>query len=223
MSRLFIAGIMTGALVLAGCGQAVEQEADATVPASQQTTPAPPPARRAAVQPPVTIPEGTMLEVKLDGTLNSASSHAGDTFTAELVEPIMVDGQVAIPAGSTLHGTVSAVTPAKRGAGKASMTLDFTRLDMPGGQSREIMASLSQQTASKKKRNAAIIGGSAAGGALLGRIIGKDTKGAVVGSLVGGAIGTGVVMSKEGQQVNLPEGTLLDVQLNQSIQVPHRA
>jgi hypothetical protein len=223
MSRLFIASLMAGALALAACGQAVEKDADAAVPASQETTPAPPPTRRAAAQPPVTVPEGTTLEVKLDSPLNSASNHAGDSFTAELIEPVMVDGHVAIPAGSTLHGTVSAVTPAKRGAGKASMTLEFTRLDMPGGQSRDITASLSQQTASKKKRNAAIIGGGAAGGALLGRIIGKDTKGAVVGSIVGGAIGTGVVMSKEGEQVNLPSGMLLDVHLDQSIQVPHRA
>jgi len=109
--------------------------------------------------------------------------------------------------------------PAKRGAGNASMTLRFERLEPTGSDSVDIVASLSDQSDSKKKRNAAIIGGSAAGGALLGRIMGKDTKGAVVGAVVGGAIGTGVVMSKEGEQVNLPSGTLLDVKLERAIQV----
>ena len=223
MTRFLTASIMAGALALGACGQAVEKEADAAIPAAQETTPAPPPPSRAASRPPVTVPQGTSLEVKLNTTLNSGSSQVGEAFTAEVAEPVMVNGQVAIPAGSTVHGTVKSVTAAKRGAGKASMTLAFTRMDMPGGYSTDITASLSQQTASKKKRNAGIIGGSAGGGALLGRLIGKDTKGAVVGSIVGGAIGTGVVMSKEGEQVNLPAGAALTVRLDEPIRVPQRA
>jgi outer membrane lipoprotein SlyB len=87
----------------------------------------------------------------------------------------------------------------------------------------EIVAGLSQKSGSKKKRNAAIIGGSAAGGALLGRMIGKDTKGAVVGAIAGGAVGTGVVMSKEGEQVKLPAGTEMTIKLEESIRVPERS
>jgi len=140
-------------------------------------------------------------------------------ITAVVAEDVMVGGRPVIPAGSNVRGSVKEVQAAKRGAGNASMMLSFDRLQTPSGASADIVASLSEQTESKKKRNAAIIGGSAAGGALLGRIIGKDTKGAVVGTLVGGAIGTGVVMSKEGEQVNLPSGMELNVRLDRQIQL----
>ena len=220
MSKLFVATLAAGALALAACSQSAEgtpADTAATVPASSS------PAPRAASAPSLmTVSEGMVLSASLQNTLNSGTNRVGDEFTAEVNEPLVVNGREAIPAGSTIHGTVQAVTAAKRGAGHGSMTLGFDRLELPGGYSTTIVAGLSQQSESKKKRNAAIIGGSAAGGALLGRIIGKDTKGAVIGAIVGGGIGTGVVMSKEGEQVNMPAGSELAIRLDQSIKVPAR-
>jgi hypothetical protein len=167
----------------------------------------------------MTVPAGTVVAIRLDTSLSSGNSHAGDGFSATVADDVVVSGRTAIPAGSTVSGVVKAVSPAKRGAGNASMTLAFNRLQV-GDSSVDIVAGLSQRSASKKKRNAAIIGGSAAGGALLGRIIGKDTKGAVVGAIAGGAVGTGVVMSKPGEQVSLPAGTQMAIRLGESIAVP---
>ena len=100
--------------------------------------------------------------------------------------------------------------------------LAFTGIELPDERPFPMTASFAERTQSQKKRNAAIIGGSAAGGALLGRIFGKDTKGAVVGAIVGGAAGTGVVMAKNGEQVNFPAGNPVAIRLEQSIEVPHR-
>jgi hypothetical protein len=232
MRKTVLALFSAAILVLAGCGQAGQNTQEgaaenvATAGGSsstpQQKTARPAPVQQASRPSTVTVPEGTSIAIQLKSTLNSGSNQVGDAFTASVVEPVVVDGHEVIPAGSTVHGTVQAVTAAKRGAGNASMTIAFSRLDLPGGQSSPMVASMSQQTASKKGRNAGIIGGSAAGGALLGRILGKDTKGAVVGSIVGGAIGTGVVMSKEGAQVNLPAGTDLTIQLDEALKVPRR-
>jgi hypothetical protein len=117
---------------------------------------------------------------------------------------------------------VKSAAAAKRGAGNASLKLAFVGIELPDEETVAMSASFADQTKSQKKRNAAIIGGSAAGGALLGRILGKDTKGAVVGALAGGAVGTGVVMSKNGEQVNLPAGSQIALRLEESIEVPHR-
>lgn len=169
-----------------------------------------------------TVPEGTVIEVRLASGLNSGTNRAGDAFAAAVAKDVMVDGRRAIPAGSTVSGIVKSVTPAKRGAGNASLSLAFNSLELPDESSVPIVAGFSGRTASKKKHDAAVIGGSAAGGALLGRLIGKDTKGAVVGALAGGAVGTGVVMSKEGDQVNLAAGATLSLRLEQSVRVPRR-
>lgn len=169
---------------------------------------------------PIKVPAGTPMQIRLARTLNSGSVSQGSAFSATVVDDVTVDDEVAIPAGATVHGVVSHVRAAKKGAGKAEMTLRFTELELPGGEATSLSATISQQSESQKGRNAAIIGGSAAGGALLGKLIGKDTKDAVVGSIVGGAIGTGVVLSKEGEQVNLPAGTVIAIQLDRAAEVP---
>jgi len=230
-SSPFIASLAIAALALAGCAQGQNTATEEAVQNTAQQAPAPAqqapaPVRQTPPPPPkprnLTVASGTALDLRLSDDLDSGVNQAGDAFTAEVLSPVVVDGREVIPAGSTVHGTVQEVSKAKRGAGNAKLVLAFDRLSLPNGYATDITASVAQQSESKKKRNAAVIGGSAAGGALLGRIIGKDTKGAVVGSLVGGAIGTGVVMSKEGEQVKLPAGTEMTVTLDESIQVPAR-
>lgn len=216
MSRTLISIMTLAVLVvaLAGCGQGGVSQTGETTGGSSQ-----PPAsflRPAMLE----VPAGTDLDLRLQTALSSGTSGVGDDFTATVVDDVVVENRVAIPSGSTVYGSVSGVRAARRGAGNASLSLAFNRLELPDGYSTSISASMHQHSASKKKRNAGIIGGSAAGGALLGRIIGKDTKGAVVGAVVGGGIGTAVVASRPGEQVNLPAGATLSVNLGSSIKVP---
>ena len=164
--------------------------------------------------------QGTILSVSMTSSLSSGTANAGDRFEAEVARAVTVDGEVTIPAGSRVRGFVEDVHKAKRGAGHGSLTLRFDRLVLPGGQETDLKAVLAQETDGKKKRNAAIIGGSAAGGAVLGRVLGDDTKDAAIGAVVGGAIATGVVLAKKGDQVEIPAGTLLDLQLEEPAVVP---
>src|ERR1700729_3055808 len=46
------------------------------------------------------LPEGTGLPVRLQSALSSASSHAGDSFSATIDEPVTIDGQTVIPRGT---------------------------------------------------------------------------------------------------------------------------
>jgi hypothetical protein len=52
------------------------------------------------------LPEGTPIPVRLQSGLSSASSHAGDTFNAIVDEPVVVDGQTLVGAGTTATGRV---------------------------------------------------------------------------------------------------------------------
>jgi len=171
----------------------------------------------------VSVPAGTELTLALDNTLSSETSQVGDSFTATVIEPIVVENRTVIPEGSKIHGKVTESAPAKKGAGQAKLSLKFDSLSLPGGYDTAIVGSFQEITESKKGRNAAVIGGSAAGGALLGRILGKDTKGAVIGAIVGGGIGTAVVVGQEREQAVLPADTPLGFRLAQPVNVPHEA
>lgn len=186
--------------------------------AAAAPAPEPEPSRPAARM--VSVPSGTILTLALDQPLNSKTSLQGDVFTATVLEPILLDHREVIAAGSKIEGKVTEAVPAKRGAGNAKLGLSFDVLRLASGYQTNIVGSFQELTESKKKRNAAIIGGSAAGGALLGRILGKDTKGAVVGAILGGGIGTAVVMGQEGQQAKLPADTPFEIRLEEPIDVP---
>jgi len=158
----------------------------------------------------------------LDEAISSKTAVVGDIVSATVVQPVVVDGEELIPAGSKIEGTVTEVAAAKHGAGKAKLAIAFNVLKLPDGYTTNIVGTFQEVTESKKKRNAAVIGGAAAGGALLGRILGKDTKGAVIGSIIGGGVGTAVVLTKEGEQVKLAPDTPFEIKLDEAADVPAR-
>lgn len=169
----------------------------------------------------VTVPAGTVLTLALDTGLSSETATEGTAFTATVVDSILSENRVVIPAGSRIEGKVTEAVAAKRGAGNGRLSLTFNTLLLPSGYRTGIVGSFQEVTESKKARNTGIIVGSAAGGALLGRILGKDTKGAVIGSIIGGGVGTAIVMGKEGMQATLAVDTPFEIKLEQSVQVPH--
>jgi len=168
----------------------------------------------------VTIPESTPLKLKLEDSLNSGTNQQGDSFRATLLEPIVVGDRVVFPQGSTIEGTLAAVTPAKKGIKDSggSLTLSFDRISSPAGASVAMAASYSQAAKSTKKK-AGTIGGSAAGGALLGKVLGGSTKDAALGAVLGGAVGTGVAAGTKGTEMKLDAGTQMTVTLERSITV----
>ncbi len=161
------------------------------------------------------VPTGTVLMVGFQEPLSSATSKAGDRFTAKVMEPVRLNGRVAIPAGSVIAGRVLSAKPAARlGGGRAQLNLEFTSLRLAAGRESPISASFHEQGASQTRRDGVTIGAAAAGGAVLGRVLGNDSKDTVLGALVGGAIGTGIAARTRGEQVTLPEGMTVEIQLD---------
>jgi len=63
------------------------------------------------------LPEGTALPIRLRSALSSASSHAGDNFSAAIDEPVVIDGQTLIAPGTSASGRVLEAKPAARSRG----------------------------------------------------------------------------------------------------------
>ena len=71
----------------------------------------------------ITIPAGTLLEVRLMTALSTKASQEGDPFSGRIVEPIFIGGEEVLPAGSTLEGRVTYVKDPGHVKGKAEMRL----------------------------------------------------------------------------------------------------
>jgi hypothetical protein len=52
------------------------------------------------------LPEGTAIPVRLRSTISSATAHAGDVFRVAIDDPVVVNGQTLVAAGTTAVGRV---------------------------------------------------------------------------------------------------------------------
>ena len=182
-----------------------------------ETAPEPAPAPRPE---PVQVPAGTVLEAEVTRTVSSGKSAVGDTFRARVVEDVVADDRVAIPRGSEIVGEVTEAVSTRKVGGKARLTVKFTDLVLPSGTTVPIDASFAGEGSSKTGRDAATIGGAAAGGAVIGHAIGGNSRGgSLIGALLGAAVGAVIAAHLPGQEVTIPQGTVVHLSLNEPIQV----
>src|ERR1700721_3200382 len=67
------------------------------------------------------LPTGTAVKMKLETTLATFSSKGGDPFAARGTEPLMMDGKIVIPIGTTVEGRVTKSTEPRRMAGRPTI------------------------------------------------------------------------------------------------------
>jgi predicted small lipoprotein YifL len=181
-----------------------------SAPAPAPTPPPPPP--------PVVIPAGAVLTVTLDQTLNSKVASNGDSFAASLAEPVTVGGNVVLPAGTKVTGTVVQAQSAGRFNGHAllQLTLDSIRVN---GSPYSIQTSEFEDVGKGRgKRTAIGAGGGAAFGAIVGALAGGG-KGAAIGALAGGGAGTAGAAFTGKRDIVLPAETRLHFKLAQPVSI----
>jgi hypothetical protein len=161
------------------------------------------------------VPSGTELDVRLERALDSDTAQVEDRFEATTVVDLRENGQLLIPAGSRVRGVVTAVKNAGRIERKGELQLSFDQITV-NGRNYPIRGTVTQALeAGGYREDAEKIGAGAAVGAILGGILG-GVKGAITGILIGGG---GVVAATEGEDVNLPAGTILRVRMDQDLDV----
>ncbi len=184
------------------------------------STPAPTPAPAAPRV--MVVPSGTQLAMSLTTPLTSKTAKVGDVVRARVTQDVLVDGRVAIAAGTTVAGQVTdVVSGSDKIGGVPALGLRFERLEMPGGVDVPIDGVISQKGKSDTGRDTAKIVGGAAAGAILGHQVKGGDKGKVLGGLLGGAIGA-VAAQKTGTEVTLTEGTELAIALAAPVEITKR-
>ncbi len=167
---------------------------------------------------PLVVPAGTVLTVRLGQTVGSKISSAGQTFTATLASPVVVDGKTAIPSGAAASGTVVDAKPLGRFKGGASLQLRLTSIAIGGAEQSISTSSVVRTEKGKGKRTAVLAGGGAGLGALIGGLAGGG-KGAAIGALAGGGAGAGGAAFTGNKDVVLPAESALSFKLEQPLEV----
>ncbi len=83
------------------------------------------------------LPAGRTLEIRLTRSLASFSSRKGSDVEGVVISPVLQQGQILVPMGSKVTGTVSDIKRVGLGLIRetARITIDFNRLEFPDGTS----------------------------------------------------------------------------------------
>ena len=173
------------------------------------------------------LPTGTAVKMKLETTLATFSSKAGDPFSARVTEPVVVNGKTVIPIGATVEGRVTKANEPRRIAGKPTIAIFPEHLVLPNGDRFMLNASLvdtnrrhgtdvNQEGQFKGTghdgKDLTEIGMGTGGGMLIGGLAGGGK-----GLLIGGAIGATATVAHwlgKHRSAMLPAGTELVMELN---------
>jgi len=211
--------------------QAMPNPTAAPAPGQSQSAPPPAPSQRPQYAPasapipayepphgPVTIPQGTLLQVRTSEPVNTKNAKDGNQVQFTVIRDVVFGGVLAIPRGATVHGVVTESKKAGELGGSAELALKLTSLDL-GGQNYPLE---SDQFKVKGPNKAGQTASNAFGGAMLGAIIGGIAghgAGAAIGAGAGAAAGTAASAASSGPGVWIPAEALVDFHLNQPLTV----
>jgi len=169
----------------------------------------------------LTLPRGSVIIVRTATPLESSSARVGQTFDANILDSVRVDGYTVIPAGSRIRGIIRTVQPATRQQ-SGVMEVAFDRLTLADGTAIPITGRLTstdsaerRQIESRADQRVVLVGGRGGiGAAIAGAGSGSGQTSGLLAAL-------GSLLS-EAQDVRVPAGTALAVQLEQQLVLNRR-
>ena len=179
--------------------------------------------------------DGTLLKARLQQTIATKTTPQGTAFSAELLQDVGHHGEIMLPAGSVLHGRVTAIHGGMRIGGPASIRLQPQTVTLPDGTIYALTADVvdvdglsdthvneegSIQGKTHPKATAAALGLTTLSAMAAGAVIGGGV-GAAVGASIGAGVGA-VWWLKRDHQETLPAGTNLTFALGQPLTVSPR-
>ncbi|HPF27550.1 MAG TPA: glycine zipper 2TM domain-containing protein [Steroidobacteraceae bacterium] len=190
----------------------------AAKPPKQQVAQTAPPAAAPVPRAPLVVPSGTQLSIELVNALSTKTATVGDRVDGRLTSDVMVDGKVALAAGTPIQGSVTeVVSGSKKIGGTPTLGIVFDQVDTGDGSTVTFRGKLDQVGKSETARDTAKIAGGAVAGAVIGHQVDGD-KGKIIGGILGGAAGA-LAAKKTGGDVSLAAGTVMAVELTAPLTV----
>jgi hypothetical protein len=152
----------------------------------------------------VTVPAGTRLVIRTTDTIDTRQHSAGHRFRGQLEGAIVVDGITAIPRGTFVHGRIAQARQSGRMAGSSELAIEFTDLMID-----DVLVPISTSGLQAQGQNEAA------------RTVGRTARAAAIGGLIDGSsgartgarVGAGASILTSGSSINVPRGTILEVNL----------
>ncbi|HUQ87636.1 MAG TPA: hypothetical protein VM096_08765 [Vicinamibacterales bacterium] len=167
----------------------------------------------------VTVPSDAVLGLQIERTVSSELARIEDRVDARVTRDVRVSDRVAIPAGSTVRGSVTEVDRGGHMKGKARLAIRFHTIVLADGTQVALKTDpVVREGQSPGGESAAKVGGAAIGGAILGAILGGG-KGAAIGGAVGAGAGTAAAMSNDRNPATLAAGTTVTVRMQAPVTV----
>ncbi len=204
---------------------------------TEVTAPETPPAKETAGKLWI-VPAGTKLPIQLRQPVSTKGAKAGDAIYAQTSFPIVVNGNIVVPAGTWAQGVVDNVKRAGRLKRTAELQFHLTTLIYPNGYTLDIAAAVDQVPGdasthmkepgtvthdSEKGKDLERVGDAAAKGAQIGAIAGTaaspSLRGFGVGGLSGIAAGTLIALLARGSDIRFETGTAIEIALERAMAI----
>jgi hypothetical protein len=167
----------------------------------------------------LTLKPGTVITARISQLLSSNKNKPGDSFSAVLEQPVVVDGWVVARRGQTVLGRVAIAQKAGRIKGTSKLGIELSELVLVDGQQLPIRSQLLQDTgATAKGRDAAATATTTAMGAAIGGAA-SGGEGAGIGAAIGAGAGLAGVLLTRGRPTLIPPETSLTFQLRNPVAI----
>jgi hypothetical protein len=180
------------------------------------------------------IPKGAHVLLRMMNSINTRTAQEGDYVYLHTATPISVDGQIVAPVNSYVQGVVTMSKRSGRVTGRAELGIRLETITLPSGKvfkfSPHLAAVDSGETGQKVEarentikqgpsrgedaKQIAILAGS---GGAIGGLADRSWKGAGIGAGIGSGVGLATVLLTRGKEVDLQQGTTLDVVFDRAV------
>jgi len=182
------------------------------------------------------IPQGSHALLRLVNSVSTRTAREGDYVYLRTASPIAANGQIVVPEGSYVQGVVTRSVRSGRVKGKAELAIRIETLTLPSGVTVKLTPHLSSvdsdgteqkvnsqegdiKQGSSHGADAARVAEMGGGGAAIGGLATRTWTGAGIGAGAGGAVGLATVLLTRGKEVELRQGSTIDVVFDRAVPV----
>lgn len=190
----------------------------------------------ATTVPAAEIPKGSHALLSFINSVSTRTAREGDYVYMRTATPIVADGAVVVPTNSYVQGIVTHSKRSGRVKGVAELAIRIETLTLPSGKTVKMTPTLASidsgggdqkivgkengiQQGTSHGTDAARIAGTAGAGAAIGGIADRSWKGAGIGGGAGSAVGLATVLLTRGREVELRQGSTVDVVFDRSVPI----
>ncbi len=174
------------------------------------------------------VPAGAHVLLRMVNSISTRTAQEGDYVYLRTATPISANGRIVVPADCYVQGVVARSKRSGRVKGRSELGIRLETLTMPGGKVLKFSPRVqsvddneSEQKVDREEnmvrqggntmKNAGRIAILAGSGASIGGIADRSWKGAGIGAGAGSAVGLATVLLTRGREVELKQGSSLDV------------